>query len=79
LHELLADSDAGLCVEPADIDGIVQALETTLFSAAGPSRSRIDRFRWSNLAQEYVGAVNAATGTADDQSRFRSRMVLPRL
>jgi len=79
LHELLSDSDAGLCVEPTDIEGIVQALETTLFSSAAPSRSRIDHFRWSNLAQDYVNAINSANGTADDQARFRSRIALPRL
>lgn len=78
LHELLADSDAGLCVEATDIDGIVQALETTLFSAAPPSRSRVDHFRWSNLALDYVNAINAVNGANDDQARFRSRIALPR-
>ena len=53
LHELLADSGAGHCVEPDDIDGIEQALEQTLFSGAPPARARIERFRWSNLAQQY--------------------------
>jgi glycosyltransferase involved in cell wall biosynthesis len=79
LHELLSDSDAGLCVESTDIDGIVQALETTLFSAAAPSRSRIDHFRWPNLAQDYVNAINAANGTRDADARLRSRVALPRL
>ena len=79
LHELLSDSDAGLCVDPTDIEAIVQALETTLFSSAPPSRSRIDHFRWSNLAQDYVNAIDAVSRTADDQSRLRSRMALPRL
>jgi glycosyltransferase involved in cell wall biosynthesis len=79
LHELLSDSDAGLCVEPADTEGIVQALETTLFSSGAPSRSRIDHFRWSNLAQDYVNAINAANGTAGDRAQLRSRIALPRL
>jgi glycosyltransferase involved in cell wall biosynthesis len=60
LQELLFDSDAGSSVEPTDIDGIVQALEKILFSAAPPSRTRIDQFRWSNLAQDYLKAVDAA-------------------
>ena len=64
LHELLVDSDAGLCVESTDIDGIAQALETTLFSTAPPSRSRIDHFRWSNLALDYRAAIEAAGGAA---------------
>jgi len=63
LHELLADSDAGRCVEPADIDGIEQELERMLFSAAPPARTRIDQFRWSSLAQDYLNVIDAA-GTA---------------
>jgi glycosyltransferase involved in cell wall biosynthesis len=62
LHELLSDSDAGLCVDPTDIDGIVQALEATLFGSAAPSRARIDHFRWPNLAQDYRAAIDAVTG-----------------
>lgn len=60
LHELLFDSDAGRSVEPTDIDGIGQALEQILFSVAPPARTRIDRFRWSNLAQDYLRAMEAA-------------------
>ena len=63
LHELMADSGAGVCVEANDVDGIEQALEQTLFSTAPPARARIDRFRWSNLADDYVKAIDAA-GTA---------------
>jgi len=62
LHELLSDSDAGLCVESTDIDGIAQALESTLFSTAPPSRTRIDHFRWSNLALDYRAAIDAVSG-----------------
>jgi glycosyltransferase involved in cell wall biosynthesis len=64
LYELLADSDAGHCVEPSDIDGIGQALERILFSAASPARTRLDRFRWSNLAQDYLSAIDAAVGAS---------------
>ena len=68
LHELLSDSDAGLCVEPADIAGIAQALEKTLFSAAAPSRARIDQFRWSNLARKYLDAIDKVTGVEVEPS-----------
>lgn len=64
LHELLTDSEAGHCVEPTDIDGIGQALEKILFSTAPPARSRVDRFRWSNLAQDYLKAIDAAGGAS---------------
>jgi len=79
LHELLFDSDAGLCVESTDIDGIVQALETTLFSATAPARSRIDHFRWSNLAQAYVDAIGVVNTASVDHARFRSSIALRRL
>jgi glycosyltransferase involved in cell wall biosynthesis len=62
LYELLADSGAGHCVESGDVDGIEQALERTLFSGAPPARTRIERFRWSNLAQDYLKAIDAAGG-----------------
>ena len=64
LHELLADSGAGQCVEPNDIDGIEQALEKTLFGGGTLARARIDRFRWSNLAQQYREVIEAAHGKA---------------
>lgn len=59
LHELMADSGAGVCVEANDLDGIERALTHTLFSGAPPARTRIDRFRWSNLAQQYQIALDA--------------------
>ena len=34
-------------------------LTHTLFSGAPPARTRIDRFRWSNLAQQYQIALDA--------------------
>jgi glycosyltransferase involved in cell wall biosynthesis len=60
LYELLADSGAGRCVESADIDGIGEALEKILFSDGPLARTRIDRFRWSNLAQDYLKAIEYA-------------------
>jgi glycosyltransferase involved in cell wall biosynthesis len=77
LYELLEDSGAGQCVESGDIDGIEQALERTLFSGAPLTRTRIERFHWSTLAQDYLQVLDAV---ADDaQARYRSRMALPRL
>jgi glycosyltransferase involved in cell wall biosynthesis len=62
LHELLADSGAGACVAPNDVDAIEQALEKTLFGSGAPARARVDRFRWSNLAQQYRAAIETAQG-----------------
>jgi glycosyltransferase involved in cell wall biosynthesis len=62
LHELLADSGAGACVAPNDVDAIEQALEQTLFGGGAPARARVDRFRWSNLAQQYRAAIETAHG-----------------
>lgn len=75
LHELLADSGAGRCVEPADIDGIEQALEKILFSDGPMARTRIDRFRWSNLAQDYVKVIDAAAGVSRTLSATTSSLV----
>jgi glycosyltransferase involved in cell wall biosynthesis len=66
LYELLEDSGAGVCVESGDVDGIEQALERTLFSSALVPRSRTDRYRWSNLAQDYLKAIDAASGTVQE-------------
>ena len=78
LHELLADSDAGPCVEPTDIDGIGQALEKILFSAAPPARTRIDHFRWLNLAQDYQNVIDAvAVPSLTPASRGTSSRTAP--
>jgi glycosyltransferase involved in cell wall biosynthesis len=77
LYELLEDSGAGHCVESGDIDGIEQALERTLFSGAPLARTRIERFHWSTLAQDYLQALDAVAD--DDQARYRSGLALPRL
>jgi hypothetical protein len=61
-------------VEAADIDGISQALEKILFSAAPPARTRVDRFRWSNLAQDYLAAI-AAAGSSRALSASRTDLV----
>jgi glycosyltransferase involved in cell wall biosynthesis len=77
LHELLADSGAGVCVEHNDIDGIEEALERTLFSGAPPAGTRIERFRWSNLAQDYRQAIDAAAGPATSLQADPALLRLP--
>jgi glycosyltransferase involved in cell wall biosynthesis len=62
LFDLLTDSGAGECVEPADIGAIEQALERTLFGGTSSTRARIDRFRWSNLAHQYRAAIESVAG-----------------
>jgi len=62
LFELLTDSGAGECAEPEDIGAIEQALERSLYGNAPPAQARTDRFRWSNLAQQYRTAIEAVTG-----------------
>jgi glycosyltransferase involved in cell wall biosynthesis len=66
LHELLAESGAGESAEPQDIAGIELALERLLFGPAPAANTRIDRYRWSNLAKQYstvIEATMAATGS----------------
>jgi glycosyltransferase involved in cell wall biosynthesis len=77
LYELLEDSGAGHCVESGDIDGIEQALERTLFGGAPLARTRIERFHWSALAQDYLQVLDAVAD--DDQAQYRASLALPRL
>jgi glycosyltransferase involved in cell wall biosynthesis len=75
LFELLSDSGAGHCFDPADIDGIEQALERALDGDA-PLRARVERFRWSNLAQQYrsvIEQVAAADATHPPIERIARR------
>ena len=61
LFELLAESAAGVAVEPGDVAGIEQALEKMIFGrAADSARARVERFRWPNLALQYRLAIEAA-------------------
>ncbi len=57
LFEMLAESGAGLCVEPGNIAGIEQALETFMAGEVAPLRARVERFRWSNLALQYRSVI----------------------
>jgi GNAT superfamily N-acetyltransferase len=53
LRDLLADSGAGESVEAQDSEGIERLLEKMMFGPPAPHATRIDRFRWVNLAQQY--------------------------
>lgn len=59
LHELLAESGAGEGVEASDVDGIERALEKMLFGPPVSNATRVDRFRWVNLAQQYRAVIDA--------------------
>jgi glycosyltransferase involved in cell wall biosynthesis len=64
LHDLLDESGAGECADPQDITGIEQALERCLFGPARAHGTRIDRFRWSNLAQQYREVIDSVAPPA---------------
>jgi len=72
LFDLLADSGAGVCVEPSDVDGIERALEQTLFGGAPAVRAVLDRFRWPNLAQQYRALIDAVAGVGTQSSSATS-------
>lgn len=63
LFELLADSGAGSCYEPEDLAGIEGALERALDGDA-PARTRVERFRWTHLAQQYRGVIEQVAAPA---------------
>lgn len=77
LFELLAESGAGVTLEPADVAGIEHALEKMIFGhASDAARARVERFRWSNLALQYRLAIEAALATrggAPDHDRAAHR------
>jgi glycosyltransferase involved in cell wall biosynthesis len=61
LFALLADSGAGTCLEPTDEHGIEQLLARLLSSEVAPVRSRVERFRWSNLALQYQQTIESVS------------------
>jgi glycosyltransferase involved in cell wall biosynthesis len=75
LVELLAESGAGVGVEPEDAAGIEGALERLLFAPNAGAASRTERYHWSNLAINYravldtVMADRTASSTAAPTSR----------
>lgn len=64
LHGLLAESGAGIGVDPQDIENIDQALERLLFSEIRLDAARVDRFRWSNLALQYRAIIESVAEPA---------------
>jgi hypothetical protein len=62
LFSLLAESGAGLCLEPTDEAGIESNLEKLLSGDVSPVRARVDRFRWSNLALQYRMIIEHIAG-----------------
>ena len=65
LHELLAESGAGECVEPQDLAGIEQALERAMFAPPTTVRARVDQYRWANLAVQYRSAIETVAAAPE--------------
>lgn len=63
LFELLEDSGAGTCVDRDDESAIGRVLEEFLAGDVSPPRARVERFRWSNLAQQYRAVIETVTAT----------------
>jgi glycosyltransferase involved in cell wall biosynthesis len=62
LFELLADSGAGVCVEPADDAGIERALEQFMNGDSAPAGARVERFQWGSLAKQYRAIIETVAG-----------------
>ena len=69
LHGLLAESGAGLGADPRDIPGIEQSLERLLFSEARLDSTRVDRYRWSNLALQYRAIIESVADPTPAHAR----------
>jgi glycosyltransferase involved in cell wall biosynthesis len=63
LHELLADSGAGLAVDPQESQDVENALERLLFSGMRLDPVKLDRFHWHQLAQQYRQIIDQASLT----------------
>lgn len=59
LHELIAESGAGESAGPQDIDEMERTLEKMLLAPPRPNDTRIDRYRWVNLAEQYRAVIEA--------------------
>ncbi len=64
LFELMAESGAGMCVEPENIAGIEQALEKFMIGNVGPMRAQVDNYRWSRLALQYCKVIETVAGAS---------------
>jgi glycosyltransferase involved in cell wall biosynthesis len=75
LFELLADSGTGVCLDPADFDGIGRAIEDAMGCGVDRQRAGVERFYWSNLALQYrsvIETVAAAPATVRPSSPLPS-------
>lgn len=67
LYDLLDESGAGRCVEPDNAAGIEHALEQMLFhQTTEATLARVERYRWSNLAQQYHLAIESVSSPTED-------------
>ena len=62
LFDLMAESGAGVCIEPGNIAGIEQVLGTFMAEDVTPTRARVERFLWSNLALQYRKVIERVVG-----------------
>ena len=67
LFDLLAESGAGVCVDRDDLPGIERVIENFLAVDFAPARTRVDNFRWENLALQYCRVIETAAGVASPQ------------
>jgi glycosyltransferase involved in cell wall biosynthesis len=67
LFELLADTGAGECIDRDDAAGIEGVLERFMHGEVMPARARVERFRWSNLAQQYRSVIEAVADRPADE------------
>jgi glycosyltransferase involved in cell wall biosynthesis len=66
LVDLMTESGAGVCIDRDDVDGIEKALEKFLHGDFVPSRARVERYRWSNLALQYRTVIEDVSGARSD-------------
>ena len=62
LFDLLAESGAGVCVDRDDAPGIERVIDNFLALDFAQARTRVDRYRWENLALQYCDVMEAAAG-----------------
>ena len=62
LFDLLQESGAGLCIEPDDVQSIELALERFMAGDFVSAGTRVDRYRWSNLALQYRSVIENVSG-----------------
>jgi glycosyltransferase involved in cell wall biosynthesis len=73
LFELLADSGAGVCVEPGDAAGIERALEQFMVGDTAPESARVERFHWGSLAQQYCQIIDTVADATDSPAVHEHR------